>query len=159
MVLGILVDDGHDPLPQLLHDLALRLFGLCLGVLGVPIERLGLLVDVAYELLFLLGAHGVGALTELGLVGIQVRLLLRQLGAGRFDIGLQIGNCFLPISGAENRILDVNNADLRASRWAALRVSSHRSEKEGWNGNYCVFQAIKLLMSFDTNILKTYGRW
>src|SRR6266567_8569937 len=62
VVLGIFVDYGHHLLPQFLQDPRLLLFLFGVGVLGLPLQDLRLLIEVADELLSLLGAHRVSSL-------------------------------------------------------------------------------------------------
>src|SRR6185295_3325939 len=112
VVLGVLVDHRHDPAAQFVHDLLLFLAELGLRILGISVQRLGFLIDIAHQLLPGLFAQRVTPavqlilqLADLALAPVEIRLL----GS---EPALDFASGLLAVLSAHDRALDVDDSVL-----------------------------------------------
>src|SRR5258708_39794442 len=101
-----------EPANQLVHDFPLLLIELGARVFGIAIERLGLLIDVAHQLLARLLAQRVASAIELVLELANFALPLIELRFFGAESGLNLGSSLLAVLSAHDGALDVNHADL-----------------------------------------------
>src|SRR5471030_105531 len=109
---GVLLDDRQHLVAQLVHQLALRLVQIGLGILGVAVQFRRKGVTVAHDLGSGFFAHGGAALLQLVLQRGNVLLLLLQFGLPGSIRSLKGAGGHPAIIGAQNRVLHTDNRDL-----------------------------------------------
>ena len=87
-----------------------------MGVFGGAVEGAGLLVDVPGEFPPALFTHGVGTFAKLGLEGADFVAHALQLLAGGLELGLELGDGYFAVGGADEGVLDVDDPHLGGRR-------------------------------------------
>ena len=128
---GELLQNSHHLIAQLLHDFALLLVQIRLGILGIALQALVVGVDVAHELGLGLFAHGGAAFAQGVLQGRNVGLLLIEIGFLGRKPTLQIVGGLLPVLGLQNGVLHVNDGHL--GRRLGMNHRGHAEDQSGEN--------------------------
>jgi len=131
---GVLDDDVHHLLPQVLHELAFLLLDVGVEVLAVALQALLIAVDVAGDFGFRLLAHRGATLFHLVLKGLDVGVLLGELVAAGGELGLQVAGCLLAIFGLQDRLLHADDGDFGRRCRLSMRERGQAQSESGKHG-------------------------